>query len=352
MKKYRVIGIMSGTSLDGLDIALCEFEKHDDAWKSKIISANTIVYDEVWKDKLWNAFYLNGYDLTKLDIEYGKYIGTQVKLFIKANKNKVDFISSHGHTIFHNPAENITLQIGNGAAIAATSGITTVCNFRNLDVNLKGQGAPLVPIGDMFLFSDYDYCLNLGGFANISYNWYKKRLAYDICPVNIVINKLAKELGLDLDLDGIEAQKGKLDEKLYKELNQILFYSLEAPKSLGREWVENYFTPILDKYNCSVNDKLRTIYEHIAFQISKSITGATSKKVLVTGGGTHNKFLINLLKKHSNQKIVIPDKTLIDYKEAFVFAFLAVLRVREENNCLASVTGATHDNIGGVVYKI
>jgi len=352
MKKYRVIGIMSGTSLDGLDIALCEFEKHDDCWKSKICNAETITYDEIWRDKLWNAFYLSGYDLTKLDVEYGKFIGIKIKEFIKTYKNKVDFISSHGHTIFHNPAENITLQIGNGAAIAATSGITTVCNFRNLDINLKGQGAPLVPIGDMLLFSDYDYCLNLGGFANVSYNWYRKRLAYDICPVNIVINKYAKELGLDFDNEGNEARKGKTNEKLYKELNQILFYALEAPKSLSREWVENYFIPILDKYNCSIHDKLRTISEHIAFQISKSFTGATNKKILVTGGGTYNKFLIELIKKQSDQKIIIPDNTLIDYKEALVFAFLAVLRVREENNCLASVTGSTHDNIGGVVYKI
>ena len=352
MKKYRVIGVMSGTSLDGLDIALCEFEKHDDSWKSSICNAETIAYDQIWYDKLWNAFYLSGYELTKLDIEYGKYIGLKVKEFTKKYKNKVDFISSHGHTIFHNPAENITLQIGNGAAIAANSGITTVCNFRELDVNLKGEGAPLVPIGDMLLFNDYDYCLNLGGFANVSYNWYRKRLAYDICPVNIVINKYAKELGMNFDNEGNEARKGKINEKLYKELNQILFYSLEAPKSLGREWVENHFIPILEKYHCSVNDKLRTIYEHIAFQISKSFTGATNKKILVTGGGTYNKFLIDLIKKQSNQKIIIPDNTLIDYKEALVFAFLAVLRVREENNCLSSVTGSTHDNIGGVVYKI
>jgi len=352
MKKYRVIGVMSGTSSDGLDLALCEFEKTDDTWRSKICNAYTIPYSQEWKNRLWDAFHLSGYELTKLDQEFGKYIGLQIKNFIKTQRNKIDFISSHGHTVFHNPADGVTLQIGNGATIAATTCIPTISNFRLLDVALKGQGAPLTPIGDLLLFNDYDYCLNLGGFANVSFNWYKKRVAYDICPMNFIINNISKELGLEFDKDGIEASKGQLQEKLYRALNRIPYYNQQPPKSLGREWVENQFLPVLEKFPCNTNDKLRTIYEHIAFQLSRSFTGAISKKILITGGGAYNKFLVERLKQHTNHKIIIPDKLLIDYKEAFMFAFLGVLRIREENNCLSSVTGATHDNIGGIVFKI
>jgi anhydro-N-acetylmuramic acid kinase len=352
MKKHWVIGVMSGSSLDGLDLALCEFEKKDDTWNSKINNAITIPYSQEWKDRLWEAYKLSGLELTKLDWEYGKYIGLQIKNFIKSHKKKVDLISSHGHTIFHNPVEKVILQIGNGAAIAAATLITSVCDFRSLDVALNGQGAPLVPIGDMLLFSEYDYCLNLGGFANVSYTWYRKRLAYDICPVNFVINHFSKQLGLEFDEDGREAAKGKILEPLYKSLNKLNYYHQNAPKTLGREWVENHFLPVLDNYQCSIHDKLRTIYEHIAFQLSKAFTGSTSKKILITGGGANNKFLIDLFQKHINLRIIIPDSLLINYKEAFVFAFLGLLRIREEKNCLASVTGATHDSLGGIVYKI
>jgi anhydro-N-acetylmuramic acid kinase len=352
MKKFKVIGVMSGTSLDGLDIALCEFEKVDDNWKSSINDAVTIRYDDLMREKLNRAHHLNGYDLSKFDIDYGVYIGKQIKDFIKNKKVKVDFISSHGHTVFHNPKELITLQIGNGAAIAATTFISTVANFRILDVVLNGQGAPLVPIGDQLLFNEYDYCLNLGGFANISYSWYRKRLAFDICPVNIVINKLAHELDLEFDKDGIEARKGMVHVKLLKELNQLSYYNQNPPKSLGREWVEEFFYKIVEKYDLSINDALRTIYEHIVFQVSRSLTGSVNKKVLITGGGAHNIFLIELLKKCTNHKIIVPNKLLVDYKEALIFAFLGVLRMREEYNCLSSVTGATHDNIGGAIYKI
>lgn len=352
MKKCRAIGLMSGTSLDGLDIALCEFERKDESWKSTIVKAETHPYNDEWKHKLLEAHTINGYDLTKLDIEYGHLLGSIVKKFCNSHKNKIDFVSSHGHTVFHNPKDGVTLQIGNGAAIAASSGISTISNFRILDVMLQGQGAPLVPIGDMMLFGEYDYCLNLGGFANISYNWYKKRIAFDICPVNIVKNKLSGELGLEFDKNGIEASKGIVQQNLLKALNKIDYYQLNAPKSLGREWVENSFFPVLNSFDFSVNDKLRTVSEHIAFQISKSITGSSSKSVLITGGGTHNLFLIDLLQKKINAKIVIPDKQTVDFKEALVFAFLGLMRVREEKNCLASVTGSKHDNLGGIIYKI
>lgn len=352
MKKYRAIGVMSGTSLDGIDVALCEFEKKNEKWKSQIVKAETFKYNTEWKTKLLSAPHLNGYELTKLDIEYGHLLGNLIKNFCNSHKNKIDFISSHGHTIFHNPGEGITLQIGNGAAIAASSGISTISNFRLLDVMLKGQGAPLVPIGDLMLFGDYDYCLNLGGFANISYDWYRKRIAFDICPVNIVINQLSQLIGLEYDKNGVEASKGNVNQTLLKALNKIEYYQLQAPKSLGREWVETNFWPIINNQEISVNDKLRTAYEHIVFQISRNITGSYSKSILITGGGVHNIFLLELLKNKIHAKITIPDIQTVDFKEALVFAFLGLLRIREEKNCLSSVTGSKHDNLGGSIYKI
>jgi anhydro-N-acetylmuramic acid kinase len=352
MRRYKVVGVMSGTSLDVLDMAICEFEKPNDHWKSKICYAETLEYSQDWKERLSNAYHLSGYDLIKLDSEYGHFIGKNIKKFLEKYRAKVDFISSHGHTIFHNPKDAITYQLGSGAAIAASSSITTISNFRALDVALKGQGAPLVPIGDVYLFGEYDYCLNLGGFANVSYNWYKKRVAYDICPVNIVINALSQELGMDFDNDGNEARKGKVNDVLLKSLNKLAFYHQEHPKSLGREWVEKNIQPLTDNCTLTVQDKMRTFYEHVVFQLSRVFTGATSKKILVTGGGAHNKFLIELLKLKTNLKIILPENEIINYKEAMVFAFLGVLRMREENNCLSSVTGATHDCLGGNIFKI
>ena len=236
--------------------------------------------------------------------------------------------------------------------VAASSGLTTVCNFRTLDVALDGQGAPLVPIGDLLLFGEYDFCLNLGGFANVSYNWHRKRVAFDICPVNFVINKLMQSLGKEYDNEGNEARKGNVHGDLLKQLNELEFYKLSAPKSLGREWVEMNFFPVLDAFNISIQDKLRTVYEHIAFQLSLVFSGSAPKKLLVTGGGAYNTFLIELLKYYSNFKVILPEKKMIEYKEALVFAFLGLLRVREEKNCLSSVTGAKHDNLGGVIYKM
>lgn len=352
LKNYRILGIMSGTSLDGLDIALCEFAKNGDGWQSSICKANTIKYSEEWIEKLRNAHLLNGYELIKLDFDFGAFIGEKVHNFCQDLKQKPSYVSSHGHTIFHMPSEGVTLQIGNGASIAAKSGLPVVCNFRTLDVALGGQGAPLVPIGDALLFSDYDFCLNLGGFANISYNWYRKRVAYDVCAVNFIINFLVKPLGLEFDDEGKEARKGNLDMTLLKKLNSLEFYSKPAPKSLGREWVEKEIIPVLDASPLSLHDKLRTVYEHIAIQLSHVFTGSAPKKVLVTGGGAYNKFLIELFRKHSNFKIIIPDKEIIEYKEALIFAFLGLLRIREDNNCLSSVTGAIHDCAGGVIYKI
>lgn len=348
---FRVLGIMSGTSLDGLDIAQCAFRYEQDKWSYEIERASTYPYTIEWKEKLANAETLSGLNLMLLHNEYGNLIGLFVNTFLENSSVTIDFISSHGHTIFHQPHKALTLQIGSGACIAAKTSITTICDFRTMDVALGGQGAPLVPIGDKLLFSNYDYCLNLGGFANISFDdKLGNRLAYDVCPVNIVINRLVEERSLSFDPEGSIARGGKVNETLLAALNGLAFYHQRGPKSLGKEWVLEHVLPLISTYTISLEDKLRTFYEHIAFQMSR-IAEFKDKKILITGGGTHNIFLQELFKARFSAEMSIPSKEVIDYKEALIFAFLGILRYRGEVNCLASVTGAKMNNIGGVIYK-
>jgi anhydro-N-acetylmuramic acid kinase len=348
--KYNVIGLMSGTSLDGVDLAFCTFE-FDEKWKFKFHFGKTIAYDSQWREKLRTAMLISSEELKVLDREFGKYLGQLVKDFTEEKNIEVDFISSHGHTIFHQPKKGITVQIGSGEEIKLETGKTVVCDFRKGDVALGGQGAPLVPIGDKLLFSQMDYCLNLGGIANISFENNGERIAFDICACNIVLNELVAERDLNFDEDGNLARSGKLNRALLDELNQITFYKQPFPKSLGREDIENSVFPILQKYEISLEDKLNTFCKHIAFQISEVLSKDISDaKMLITGGGTLNKFLLECIEDKCNLKIVIPPKDIIDFKEAIIFAFLGVLRVRNEVNCLKSVTGASVDSSGGDIF--
>ncbi|WP_303918452.1 anhydro-N-acetylmuramic acid kinase [Draconibacterium sediminis] len=344
----KAIGMMSGTSVDGLDIAAVEFTEHNNKWTFKLQEAETISYTPEWKKRLETAHTLSGTELTKLNAEYGIFLGEQANKFINKTKFAADLIASHGHTVFHQPENGFTLQIGSGAHLATKSNCLTICDFRTGDVVLGGQGAPLVPIGDSLLFSEYDYCLNLGGFANISYDAKGVRLAFDNCPVNIVLNPLAEEFGLPYDKSGDLGRKGKVDETLLKKLNALSYYHQKPPKSLGREWIEADFLPILNETNLNTQDKMRTIYEHIAVQITKDLSD--KGKMLVTGGGAFNSFLIERMQALTTTKIILPEPDLINYKEAIVFAFMGVLRLREQVNCLASVTGARKDSCGGVIF--
>ena len=348
---YHVTGLMSGTSLDGVDIAHCIFYKANDKWAFNINKAVTIKYDEDWKNKLAGLETQSALTFAHTHVEYGHYLGKLVNDFIEQNNLKTDFVSSHGHTIFHQPENKLTFQIGSGAAIAAECSLPVVCDFRSIDIALNGQGAPLVPIGDKLLFPEYDVCLNLGGFANISYNEKGKRIAFDVCPVNIVLNELASEAGKEYDNKGEMAKNGIPDNSLIKDLDKLDFYQKNNPKSLGKEWVIRYFNPFLQKYPISLQDKIRTVTEHIAGQISKVVKDSSAKKILISGGGAYNDFLINRIKALSGKEIIIPSKDIIEYKEALIFAFLGVLRMRKEINCLKAVTGAKSDNIGGAVYR-
>ena len=347
MKTYRVLGLMSGTSLDGLDMALCHFQEENEKWSYQIEKAVTVPYSKHWKRKLEQAHTLNAFQLIEFHNEFGRNLGKSIQQHF--SPETYDFIASHGHTVFHQTDMQLTLQIGNGACIAAQTGKTCINDFRTLDVALNGQGAPLVPIGDRLLFSDYDYCLNLGGIANISYEENGKRKAFDICPVNMPFNFLcSKYLNIPFDKNGTLAKSGQIDQSLLTQLSALSYYKQEAPKSLGREWFEDKFMPILEKSEASLNNKLRTLIEHICLEISKHISA--DSKILVTGGGAHNAFLIQELQKKSKAQVIVPEKDIVDYKEALVFAFLGVLRFRNENNCLASVTGAEKDSCGGIIH--
>lgn len=341
---------MSGTSLDGLDIAFCTFAFENNKWKYEIKEAETYKYPVEILKQLTTCSEFSAYEFVNFHNTYGTYLGKKINQFIKKHQLKnIDFIASHGHTIFHTPENRLTFQIGNGAYIAAETKITTISDFRTFDVALSGQGAPLVPIGDKLLFNDYHYCLNLGGFSNVSFEKNEKRIAFDICPVNIVINHYSRQFGKEFDKNGNFAKKGKINSELLFDLNNIKFYNQKAPKSLGKEWLDGIFIPIVEQYNISIEDKLRTIYEHIAIQISKIIK---DKNTLITGGGAFNSFLIKLIEEKSKSKIIIPDKKTIDFKEALIFAFLGALRYRNEINCLQSVTGAKKDNVGGIIHSI
>jgi anhydro-N-acetylmuramic acid kinase len=347
---YRIIGLMSGTSLDGLDIACCTFEKKGESWNYTIEVATTYKYNDEWSRKLANIHNASAYEFALANTEYGYYLAEKVNEFIsEKNISGIDLIASHGHTIFHQPQKNFTFQLGSGASIAGRTGITTVCDFRSLDVALNGQGAPLVPIGDALLFSGFEYCLNLGGIANISFDSNGKRVAFDICPVNLSLNKLAQALGKSFDSDGYFARSGSLNNNLLKGLNNLDFYKTTGAKSLGREWVEQIFFPILNSFEISSQNKLNTVCEHIALHIAKHAKSAASK-MLVTGGGAYNSYLMERIKFHAQANVVIPDNQTIEYKEALIFAFLGLLRFEQKNNTLASVTGASTNSVGGAIY--
>jgi len=348
MNKYTTIGLMSGTSLDGLDLAYCTFVLKDKQWTFEIVYGETVPYSHNWKNRLQNAPNISADELTKLDLEYGKYLGEQTALFIKKHQLKPDLVASHGHTVFHKPEEGFTLQIGNGAALRSHINCPLVFDFRTQDVELGGQGAPLVPIGDQLLFSEFDACINIGGFANISTEKEKKRLAWDICPANIMMNPIAEKLGNNYDNNGDWAREGKINHLLLEELNKLVFYKEKAPKSLGKEWVEKIITPIINRYSISEKDLLRTLLEHISEQIARDLEDIEGK-VLFTGGGVFNQFLMEQIQSKTKNKIIIPSKIDIDFKEALIFAFMGILRLRNEVNVFASVTGATKNHSTGKV---
>ena len=356
---YRAIGIMSGSSLDGLDIAFTELTETGGKWTYQIMAATCLEYEAEWREKLLTAIELSALNYQQLHVDYGHYIGKAINKFIEKNnlQHQVNLIASHGHTTFHLPGKKMTAQLGDGAAIAAETQLPVVSDLRNMDIAFGGQGAPIVPIGEKLLLAAYQYFLNIGGIANISINENGNYKAFDICAANRILNMLAAEKNLAYDDGGKIAATGKLNDSLLQQLNALDYYKQAAPKSLGNQFGTLVVYPIIKNSGLGVKDALRTYVEHIALQIKNTIidneTTGDNKKMLVTGGGAFNTFLIERLADLLSEEeiaIIIPDKQLVQYKEALIMALMGVLRWREEANVLASVTGATQNSIGGALW--
>ena len=352
MDKYVVIGVMSGTSLDGIDLVYATFQ-FNKVWRFEIYQAETISYNENWTTILKNLVSYSREELNKIDADYTLLLSKVINGFInKYNIHEIDAVCSHGHTALHEPKRGLTYQIGNHESLASLINHTVVCDFRVQDVELGGQGAPLVPIGDRLLFSNYDYCLNLGGFANVSTEVNHERIAYDICPTNIVLNHYVQQLGFNYDDSGKIAKTGKIVTLLLEQLNALAFYNFSHPKSLGVEWVNQNIFPLIDSFKLDAKDILRTFVEHIAVQISLALNKKSNATVLVSGGGVFNTFLIDCIKSYTINNLCIPSKDMIEYKEALIFGLLGVLKLRNEANCLSSVTGARQDHSSGKIFRL
>lgn len=350
-EKYNIIGVMSGTSLDGIDLAHLKFEIINGKWNFQILESETIGYSQEWIELLKIAVGFSESELLQLNQEYTLLLGNTIVEFISKHQlDSIDAVCSHGHTILHQPKKGITLQIGNLPEIATICNQKVVCDFRVQDVELGGQGAPLVPIGDRLLFPEADYCLNLGGFSNVSFEENGNRIAFDISPVNTVLNFYANKLGLDYDDKGTLSSTGNINADLLNELNELDFYQLAHPKSLGFEFVKEIVLPIIESYEISIEDKLATFTEHIAIQIGKALPNKKTK-LLITGGGAYNDFLIFRIQFYLKETtLIIPEKKIIEFKEALIFGLLGVLKLRNEINTLSSVTGASKDHSAGKIY--
>ena len=348
---YKVIGVMSGTSLDGVDLAHIYLTLHNNKWTFKIIESETVGYSQKWITKLKSAIDYSEIALKKLNEEYTKLLSTMITGFIEKHKiENLDAVCSHGHTILHQPEKGVTLQIGNLPEISSLTNQTVVCDFRAQDVQLGGQGAPLVPIGDQLLFSEYDYCMNLGGFSNVSFEQKGKRIAFDISPVNTVLNYYANQLGLDFDDKGQLSRTGEINQDLLSQLNLLEYYHQKFPKSLGFEFVKAIIIPLIESFKISIEDKLRTFTEHVALQTALALPNKKGQ-ILVTGGGAYNDFLIERIQHHlPEMKIVIPSAKILEFKEALIFALLGVLKLKGEINILSSVTGAKINHSSGAIY--
>ena len=347
----NIIGLMSGTSLDGLDVALCSFEQDASALRWQLLAAETYAYDDEWTRRLSLLDAASAYDYALTHVQLGHYFGQRVNQFLAAHPLPVDALASHGHTIFHQPQLLLTSQIGDGNAIAAETALPVVSNFRALDVALGGQGAPLVPVGDRLLFPDYEACLNLGGFSNISFeDGAGLRRAFDISPCNFALNALARRTGVAYDRDGLLAASGRVDEVLLAQMDALEYYRRPLPKSLGKEWYLASFAPLLDNAGVGVADLLRTVVEHVARQVAKVLEERHIHSLLVTGGGARNSFLMSRIAALSPHcRVSVPESDIVDYKEAIIFALLGYLCLTGQVNAYASVTGASSDSSGGEV---
>ena len=351
----NILGIMSGSSMDGVDLALCKIEHDGERHVYEILASETYEYDEKWRLRLSKLRTQNALAYAKTDVFYGHYLAKLANQFKDKHGIEIDLIASHGHTIYHNPEQMLTAQVGDGATIAALTNIPTVTDLRRADVALGGQGAPLVGMGDELLFREFDFCLNLGGFANISTQKDGNRIAYDISACNILCNRLARDRELSYDNNGEIAASGNIDYDMLEDLNAVDFYHQDGPKSLNRDWISSDLWPVVKEYrDIPLEDRMKTIVDHIAYQIGKSVEqlsdgNSDGKRIYVTGGGAFNHTLIEHIKSHTEAEVVIPEETIVNYKEALIFAFLGYLRANNEENTIATATGASNNVISGAL---
>ncbi|WP_419211034.1 anhydro-N-acetylmuramic acid kinase [Maribacter sp. X9] len=355
MKIYKIIGLMSGTSLDGLDLAYCHIWEDKGAWKFDIKKTKSVSYTQEMQEELKDAISLSAEKLLELHNTYGTWLGGQALKFVQEHQLDVDYIASHGHTTHHRPEMGLTFQVGSGQHLANTSGYKVICDFRTNDLALGGQGAPLVPIGDRTFFGDYDFCLNLGGISNISFDVKGKRIAYDIGLANMILNYITRKVGLEYDEDGKLARSGRINPSMLKRLNSLKYYLQPHPKSIGYEWFLAEVVPIVEDMNDSIENLLHTSIHHICEKIEQQIrlnSNGGEQTLLVTGGGALNSFFMVTLQEKLGKatKVIIPEKIIIEFKEALVFALMGVLRMEQQINVLSSVTGAKKDSSSGVVF--
>ncbi len=355
---YKVIGLMSGSSLDGLDIVFTELQETAGKWNYEIINSICMEYDETWQKKLKGAIDLQAVDYQLLHTEYGKFIGEKINEFIQENnlQHKVNLVSSHGHTTFHLPEKKMTHQLGEGAAIASETKLPVISDLRSMDIAFGGQGAPIVPMGEKLLFTDYNYFLNIGGIANLSIHKEANVIAFDVCAANRVLNMLVEEKGLPYDDEGKISAKGKINIDLLEKINSLEYFKLLYPKSLANSFGTDTIFPIIKSFETNTEDALATFSEHICIQIKNSLAPFRQNKMqqlFITGGGAFNIFLTDSIKRQLqeiNFEIHIPQDDVVKYKEALIMALLGVLRWREQYTILASVTGASRDSIGGALW--
>lgn len=362
MNIYYVIGVMTGSSLDGIDMAYTKITVENGKYSYEVLIAECVPMPQKWKLRIEQLVLQNAVTYLKTSAYFGHFLGERIAEFIEKHnlKEQLDFIASHGQTVFHQPENLFSSQIGDGAAIARKTGFPVVCDFRSIDVALGGQGAPVAPIADKLFFPKHKLFLNLGGIVNIAVKHNDRFIAFDITAANLALNKVAKLKGADYDHDGNIAANGEVDGRLLEELNGSWYYEKDYPKSLSGGWVSKVMLPTLSRHNISVENKMRTIVEHIGLQINLSMKKIEQKeniqfskddKMLVTGGGAFNKFLVHRINEMIPVSVVVPDEQTIKFKESILMALMAVLRVRGEVNCLASVTGAERNAIGGAIYQ-
>lgn len=361
MKSYKVIGVMSGSSLDGVDLAYCEFRLDGKQIDFDLLIAETIPFDEKWISRLQYLPTQNALTFAKTHVYFGHYLGELLNDFIKRCEIKPDFIASHGHTIFHDPDRRFTTQIGEGGAIAAITKRTVVCDFRTQDVAINGEGTPIAPAADRYLFSEYDLMMNIGGIANVTCNAKGKYIAFDTSAANQILNVLANFRDLEYDKNGELAAQGTVIPSILEALEGLGYFKQSYPKSIANSWVRERILPIFIENEASIEDKLHTAVEHIATETAAAIKGIFRKeklpkkeyRLLVTGGGGFNGFLIKKIQEKVlplGVKVEVPEPEIIEYKEAILMGLMGVLRMEERVNCFSSVTGARRDTVGGAVY--